>query len=116
MLLTGFAGYKEALKKYYSRTDIWRFLHMRRQTLTVTAVVLLIACAAIAGWKLTRPATLPKNSVTAVPVKVITVSIEDVPRFVTGIGSVLSLQSVVIRPQVDGVLTRVLVKEGQQVK
>ncbi|RMN04662.1 HlyD family secretion protein [Pseudomonas savastanoi pv. glycinea] len=89
---------------------------MRRQTLTVTAVVLLIACAAIAGWKLTRPATFPKNSVTAVPVKVITVSIEDVPRFVTGIGSVLSLQSVVIRPQVDGVLTRVLVKEGQQVK
>lgn len=89
---------------------------MRRQTLTVTAVVLLIACAAIAGWKLTRPATLPKNSVTAVPVKVITVSIEDVPRFVTGIGSVLSLQSVVIRPQVDGVLTRVLVNEGQQVK
>ncbi|EGH34483.1 secretion protein HlyD, partial [Pseudomonas syringae pv. japonica str. M301072] len=62
------------------------------------------------------PATRPKHAAVAVPVKVITVSLEDVPRFVTGIGSVLSLQSVVIRPQVDGVLTRVLVKEGQQVK
>ena len=89
---------------------------MRRQTLTVTIVVLLVACAAVAGWKLTRPATIPRHVASAVPVKVITVNVEDVPHFVTGIGSVLSLQSVVIRPQVDGVLTRVLVKEGQQVK
>ncbi|KPC25772.1 HlyD family secretion protein [Pseudomonas syringae pv. cilantro] len=89
---------------------------MRKQTLTVTAVVLLAACAAFAVWTLTRPATMPGHASTAVPVKVITVSVEDVPRFVTGIGSVLSLQSVVIRPQVDGVLTRVLVREGQQVK
>ncbi|MFH7451158.1 efflux RND transporter periplasmic adaptor subunit, partial [Pseudomonas syringae pv. tagetis] len=76
----------------------------------MTAVVLLITWAAFAGWKLTRPATLPTNSVAAVPVKVITVIVEDVPGFVTGIGSVLSLQSLVIRPQVDGLLTRVLVK------
>ncbi|MFA0938030.1 efflux RND transporter periplasmic adaptor subunit [Pseudomonas tremae] len=89
---------------------------MRRQTLTVSLVVLLVVCAAVAGWKLTRSTTIPRHIAAAVPVKVITVSVEDVPRFVTGIGSVLSLQSVVIRPQVDGVLTRVLVKEGQQVK
>ncbi|KAA8718897.1 efflux RND transporter periplasmic adaptor subunit [Pseudomonas cannabina] len=89
---------------------------MRKQTLTITAVVLLAACAAFAVWTLTRPATIPRHASTAVPVKVITVSVGDVPRFVTGIGSVLSLQSVVIRPQVDGVLTRVLVREGQQVK
>ncbi|KPB76926.1 efflux RND transporter periplasmic adaptor subunit [Pseudomonas cannabina] len=89
---------------------------MRKQTLTITAFVLLAACAAFAVWTLTRPATIPRHTSTAVPVKVITVSVGDVPRFVTGIGSVLSLQSVVIRPQVDGVLTRVLVREGQQVK
>ncbi|AHG42380.1 RND transporter MFP subunit [Pseudomonas syringae CC1557] len=89
---------------------------MRKQTLTVIAVILLAACAVLAGWTLLRPASIPKSAATAVPVKVITVSVEDVPRFVTGIGSVLSLQSVVIRPQVDGVLMRVLVKEGQQVK
>ena len=34
----------------------------------------------------------------------------------SGIGSVLSLHSVVIRPQIDGVLTKLLVKEGQLVK
>ncbi|WP_439850678.1 efflux RND transporter periplasmic adaptor subunit [Pseudomonas syringae] len=89
---------------------------MRKKTLTVTAAVVLVACAVFAGWTLMRPASIPKHVVTAVPVKVITVSVEDVPRFVTGIGSVLSLQSVVIRPQVDGVLMRVLVREGQQVK
>lgn len=50
------------------------------------------------------------------PVKVVKVTEEDVPRFVTGIGSVLSLHSVIIRPQVDGILTKVLVKEGQTVK
>ncbi|WP_162874413.1 efflux RND transporter periplasmic adaptor subunit, partial [Pseudomonas viridiflava] len=62
------------------------------------------------------PAKAHKSAPAAVPVKVVTVEVEDVPRFVTGIGSVLSLQSVVIRSQVDGILTKVLVKEGQQVK
>ncbi|CAM3051715.1 efflux transporter periplasmic adaptor subunit [Pseudomonas floridensis] len=89
---------------------------MRKQTLTVTAVALLAALVAIVGWSLMRPAKAPKSAPAAVPVKVVTVQVEDVPRFVTGIGSVLSLQSVIIRPQVDGILTRVLVKEGQQVK
>jgi RND family efflux transporter MFP subunit len=41
---------------------------------------------------------------------------QDIPRFVSGIGTVLSLHSVVIRPQVDGILTQLLVKEGQRVK
>ncbi|MDP0953544.1 biotin/lipoyl-binding protein, partial [Klebsiella pneumoniae] len=41
---------------------------------------------------------------------------QDLPRYLSGIGSVLSLHSVVIRPQIDGVLTKLLVKEGQLVK
>ncbi|WP_122415406.1 efflux RND transporter periplasmic adaptor subunit [Pseudomonas viridiflava] len=89
---------------------------MRKQTLTVTAVVILAALVAVVAWNLLRPAKAHKSAPAAVPVKVVTVEVEDVPRFVTGIGSVLSLQSVVIRPQVDGILTKVLVKEGQQVK
>uniref|UniRef100_UPI0039B3B5F2 efflux RND transporter periplasmic adaptor subunit n=1 Tax=Vibrio vulnificus TaxID=672 RepID=UPI0039B3B5F2 len=36
--------------------------------------------------------------------------------FANGIGTVLSLHSVVIRPQIDGILTKLLVKEGQLVK
>ncbi|MBX8497508.1 efflux RND transporter periplasmic adaptor subunit [Pseudomonas cichorii] len=89
---------------------------MRKQTRIVIAVATLATLAAIAAWNLTRPAVTKTNTPVAVPVKVISVSAEDVPRFVTGIGSVLSLQSVVIRPQVDGILTRLLVKEGQSVK
>ncbi|MCV4262768.1 efflux RND transporter periplasmic adaptor subunit [Pseudomonas capsici] len=89
---------------------------MRKQTRIVLAVATLATLAAIAAWNLTRPAAIKTNAPVAVPVKVINVTAEDVPRFVTGIGSVLSLQSVVIRPQVDGILTRLLVKEGQSVK
>lgn len=48
--------------------------------------------------------------------RVVSVAQQDIPRFVSGIGSVLSLHSVVIRPQVDGILTRLQVKEGQLVK
>ncbi|WP_434677847.1 efflux RND transporter periplasmic adaptor subunit [Pseudomonas sp. R1-18] len=89
---------------------------MAKHTRIVLVVVALGVLIAVASWSLTRPATATITSPVGVPVKVVKVKVEDVPRFVTGIGSVLSLQSVVIRPQVDGILTRVLVKEGQQVK
>jgi RND family efflux transporter, MFP subunit len=53
---------------------------------------------------------------TAIPVRVVQVTQQDVPHYVSGIGAVLSLHSVMIRPQIDGILTRLLVKEGQTVK
>ncbi|HEX8595586.1 MAG TPA: efflux RND transporter periplasmic adaptor subunit [Pseudomonas sp.] len=89
---------------------------MRRKTKTVIAVIVIAGLIALAIWSLTRPATAKVSAPVAVPVKVVNVVKEDVPRFVTGIGSVMSLQSVIIRPQVDGILTNVLVKEGQAVK
>lgn len=89
---------------------------MRKQTRTVLVTVIVLALAGYAAWSLTRPAKTKTGTPVAVPVRVINVSQEDVPRFATGIGSVLSLHSVVIRPQVDGILTKVLVKEGQMVK
>ncbi|WP_426141121.1 efflux RND transporter periplasmic adaptor subunit [Pseudomonas sp. DWP3-1-2] len=89
---------------------------MRRQTRTVLVITLVASLIALVSWSLTRPATARVSAPAAVPVKVVSVVEEDVPRFVTGIGSVMSLQSVVIRTQVDGTLTKVLVKEGQAVK
>jgi multidrug efflux pump subunit AcrA (membrane-fusion protein) len=89
---------------------------MRKQTKTVIAVAVIVGVIGVSSWSLTRPATAKVSAPVAVPVKVVSVTEEDVPRFVTGIGSVLSLHSVVIRPQVDGILTKVLVKEGQTVK
>ncbi|MEB0121290.1 efflux RND transporter periplasmic adaptor subunit [Pseudomonas sp. CCI1.2] len=77
---------------------------------------MVIALIALIGWFFTRPAAAKVSAPSAIPVRVISVVKEDVPRYVSGIGSVLSLHSVIVRPQVDGILTKLLVKEGQQVK
>jgi len=51
-----------------------------------------------------------------VPVVVEQVMRRDVPHVLRGIGTVQSLHSVVLRTQVDGVVTEVLFKEGQTVR
>jgi membrane fusion protein, multidrug efflux system len=89
---------------------------MRTQKKTVLIAGLLIALAAVAALFLTRPAATRLAAPTAIPVRVISVEQKDVPRYVSGIGSVLSLHSVIIRPQIDGILTKLWVKEGQLVK
>ncbi|MGH8415967.1 MAG: efflux RND transporter periplasmic adaptor subunit [Pseudomonas sp.] len=89
---------------------------MYKKKKSVLAVVALALLIAVGIWSFKRPAEKKISASAAVPVQVINVVKQDVPRYVTGIGSVLSLQSVVIRPQVDGILTKLMVKEGQQVK
>ncbi|NMZ42167.1 efflux RND transporter periplasmic adaptor subunit [Pseudomonas proteolytica] len=88
-------------------------MHIQRKT---TLIVLAVVALAVVAWVATRPAKTKLSASTAIPVRVISVAQQDIPRFVSGIGSVLSLHSVVIRPQVDGILTRLQVKEGQLVK
>jgi multidrug efflux system membrane fusion protein len=51
-----------------------------------------------------------------VPVSVATVTRKDVPNYLRGLGTVLALQNVQLRSQVDGVLLKVPVTEGQDVK
>ncbi|KKA05635.1 RND transporter MFP subunit [Pseudomonas ogarae] len=89
---------------------------MHTQKKTVLLVVLLVALVALVLWFVLKPVTAKPSAPTAVPVRAISVVQKDVPRFASGIGTVLSLHSVVIRPQIDGILTRLLVKEGQRVK
>ncbi len=83
-----------------------------KKILVGTLVVVLIGAAI---WQFKRPT--PNTSVAGlpVPVRVIQVVQQDVPRYANGIGAVLSLHSVMIRPQIDGILTQLLVKEGQTV-
>jgi len=88
-------------------------MHIKRNTALLVGALLVLA---IAAWTLTRPAKARLAAPSAIPVRVVSVAQQDVPRFVSGIGSVLSLHSVVIRPQIDGILTQLRVKEGQQVK
>ncbi|MEF9900318.1 MAG: efflux RND transporter periplasmic adaptor subunit [Pseudomonas sp.] len=89
---------------------------MRIQPRSVVICVGLLVLAGIGFWLLARSGEGKVAHNPAVPVRVVAVKQQDVPRFASGIGSVLSLHSVVIRPQVEGVLTRLLVKEGQWVK
>ena len=81
-----------------------------------TVIVLAVVALAVVAWVATRPAKTKLSASSAIPVRVVSVAQQDIPRFVSGIGSVLSLHSVVIRPQVDGILTQLLVTEGQRVK
>ncbi|SPO65081.1 efflux RND transporter periplasmic adaptor subunit [Pseudomonas sp. JV241A] len=89
---------------------------MRIKPRSLVICALLIALAGTALWLVNRPGKENSTTAAAIPVRIVSVKQQDVPRFVSGVGSVLSLHSVVIRPQVEGVLTRVLVKEGQAVK
>ena len=111
-MLTGLAGYK-GLTHFQSFALAPHPMHIQRKTALIVAVLVVLA---VAAWTLTRPAKARLAAPTAIPVRVVSVVQQDVPRFVSGIGSVLSLHSVVIRPQVDGILTKLLVKEGQRVK
>ena len=76
-------------------------------------VVALIGGAIL--W-LNRPAPSKSTGGAPVPVRVVQVLQQDVPRYISGIGAVLSLHSVMIRPQIDGILTDIRVEEGQEVK
>jgi membrane fusion protein, multidrug efflux system len=89
---------------------------MRIQNKTALLATPLIMLIALGIWYLSKPATAKLAAPTSIPVRVVNVAEKDVSRFVSGIGSVLSLHSVVVRPQIDGVLTKLLVKEGQRVK
>ncbi|QJI30914.1 efflux RND transporter periplasmic adaptor subunit [Pseudomonas sp. ADAK18] len=88
-------------------------MHIPRKSAVIVGVLVLVA---IAAWALIRPAKTKLVASAAIPVRVVSVAEQDIPRFVSGIGSVLSLHSVIIRPQIDGILTKLLVKEGQLVK
>jgi RND family efflux transporter MFP subunit len=68
-----------------------------------------------AGWWLTR-APMEARAPAAVPVRTVAVTRQDVHDVIRAIGTVRSQRSVIIRPQVDGELVELAVREGQQVK
>ncbi|MGC1332123.1 MULTISPECIES: efflux RND transporter periplasmic adaptor subunit [unclassified Pseudomonas] len=78
-------------------------------------VLVIIALLGAALWYWKKP-THKVLATAAIPVRVVQVAREDVPKYLTGIGTVQSLQSVTVRPQIDGVLAKLAVSEGQWVK
>ena len=89
---------------------------MRTQTKKILLGTLVVALIGCGVWWSARPAPGKPAAGMAIPVRVVQVTQQDVPHYASGIGAVLSLHSVMIRPQIDGILTRLLVKEGQTVK
>ncbi len=88
------------LKAGLERRSLWRGL----------ASAGLLACLSVPG------VAQPRLQSPAVPVTVTKAVREDVPIWLHGLGTVQAHYAVQLRPRVDGTLTRVPVKEGQEVK
>lgn len=83
-----------------------------RQLFFIGAVLLTLA----GGCAKAPDKALQAGGGSGVPVSVVVVERRDVPQRVSGIGTVQSLHSVVLRPQVTGVITEVLFDEGKLVE
>lgn len=81
-------------------------------------VILVLICAAYFGCSSAdpKPTSARAAGSPAIPVGVATAERKDVPVYLTGLGSVLAFNTVSIKSRVDGQLTEVNFKEGQNVK
>jgi membrane fusion protein, multidrug efflux system len=92
----------------------------RRRTVSIAITLLIIGGLGYIGWT----ALQQKRQVAAgrarpdltVPVLAATPRIQDVPVYLDGVGAVRALNTVLVRPQVDGKLITVNFIEGQDVK
>lgn len=89
---------------------------MAKTILIVRRSVIRVFCAAAVCACVTAPLIAAAQSPSAVPVSVAKVARQDVPIWLRGLGTVQANYSVQLRPRVDGTLTDVPVKEGQDVK
>jgi multidrug efflux system membrane fusion protein len=91
---------------------------MSRRTALIAASVAGFAVLGLFYWYWSQgpdPAHAGRPARAAVPVSVATASREDVPVYLTGLGTVQALFTVGIHAQVDGKLQEVFFKEGQRV-
>lgn len=89
---------------------------LRRRHLALGAALLVALLLAMLFHGVSRGDAQPSAAPPPVPVVTTRVEQRDVPHWRSGVGTVQSLQSTVLRPQVDGVLTEVLFEEGQKVR
>jgi multidrug efflux system membrane fusion protein len=90
-----------------------------RRTVLITASVAGLAVLGLFYWYWSQgpdPAHAGRPARAAVPVSVATASRQDVPVYLTGLGTVQALFTVGIHAQVDGKLKEVFFKEGQRVQ
>jgi membrane fusion protein, multidrug efflux system len=92
----------------------------RRRIALIAACAAVFAAAGLGYWDWTAGSNAAhaarKPSPAAVPVSVATASRQDVPIYLTGLGTVQALFTVAVHTEVDGKLQDVFFKEGQRVK
>jgi len=89
--------------------------HVAGGLITGTCLTLLagLVLAGLSGWTPSRAAAPPNQ--TAVPVVAASVTLQDVPVFLRGLGTVRAFYTVLIKAQVSGTLLAIRVREGQEV-
>jgi membrane fusion protein, multidrug efflux system len=92
----------------------------RRRIAWIAALCVAVAIAGFGYWNWSDGSSsaraAKKSGPGAVPVSIATASRQDVPIYLTGLGTVQALFTVAIHTQVDGKLQSVFFKEGQRVK
>jgi len=83
-------------------------------TISALAAAVTVIGVSLAPCRVVAQPAAPQSP--AIPVSVGTVTRQDVPLWLRGLGTVQAFYSVQLRPQVDGTLLQVPVAEGQEVK
>jgi membrane fusion protein, multidrug efflux system len=93
-----------------------RFSFPPRNVVILVLVVTALAGAAVI-WFMHRPAarTAPASAAPPVPVVAGLVSEHDVPIYLTGVGTIIAYNTVVVRSQIQGQITSIDFQEGQAV-
>jgi len=90
----------------------------RRRVIALTITLLILGGLGYIGWNVFQQKQAARNAARpdlSVPVLAATPSIKDVPVYLDGVGAVRALNTVLVRPQVDGKLISVNFTEGQDV-
>src|SRR5690348_5592403 len=97
---------------------VWRYIRILRQhiriSIVLATVVVLGAATPFVHRAMTRAPPAPTTS-TAVPVVAGTVQKHEVPIYLSGIGTVIAYNTVVVRSQITGQIVGINFTEGQTV-
>ncbi len=101
------------MRKYFTNIPAWahRSDRQKKYGLSLTIALLLLVIYFI--WHANHK---PKVPVKSVAVVVATALKKDVPVYITALGNVTATYTVTLKTQIDGLLMKVLYKEGQLVK
>lgn len=88
----------------------------RRAIFAVAGVVIVAVIAAVAVSRLTKPAPTRASGPPSVPVTATAAGRQDVPIFYDALGTVMALNTVAIRAQVNGQIISINFRQGQDVK